>query len=161
MPSLSGSDISRTISTGHSSRSANAISSSSGRRFFAKSRSDFKLNCNVFLVIIVGASLYFLGRNLFDLTDLTGQLRQELQDVSDDSNVGHLKDGSFGVLVDGHDEGTALKASQMLERAADATCHINLGLDRLPGRAYLAGFRQPVGVHHGPGATHRRAQRLG
>src|SRR5664280_1043689 len=38
MPSLSGSDICRTMSTGHSSRSSNAISSSSGRRFFAKSR---------------------------------------------------------------------------------------------------------------------------
>src|ERR1019366_9296715 len=113
MPSLSGSDICRTISTGHSSRSSNAISSSSGRRFFAKSRSDFKLSCNVFLVIIVGTSLYFLDRNLFDLTDLAGQLRQELQDVGDDANVGHLKDGSFGVLVDGHDEGAALKASHM------------------------------------------------
>src|ERR1035437_4009753 len=125
MPNLSGSLMCLIISTGHSSRSSNAISSSSGRRFFAKSRSDFKLNCNVFLVIIVGASLLFLDRNLFDLTDLAGQLRQELQDVSDDSNVGHLKDGSFGVLVEGHDEGAALKTGQMLERAADATCHIN------------------------------------
>src|SRR5664280_2220604 len=161
MPSLSGSDICRTMSTGHSSRSSNAISSSSGRRFFAKSRSDFKLNCNVFLVIIVGASLLFSGRDLFRFADLAGQLRQELQDVSDDSNVGHLKDGSFGVLVDGDDEGTALKAGQMLERTADATCHVNLGLDRLAGRADLAGFRQPLGVDHGPGAAHRRAQRVG
>src|ERR1035437_6706320 len=161
MPSLSGSDICRTMSTGHSSRSSNAISSSSGRRFFAKSRSDFKLNCNVFLVIIVGASLLFSGRNLFRFADLAGQLRQELQDVSDDSNVGHLKDGSFGVFVNGDDEGTALKAGQMLERTADATCHVNLGLDRLAGRADLAGFRQPFGVDHGPGATHCRAQRVG
>src|ERR1017187_5536529 len=135
MPNLSGSLMCLIISTGHSSRSSNAISSSSGRRFFAKSRSDFKLSCNVFLVIIVGASLCFSGRNLFHFADLAGQLRQKFQDVGDDSNVGHLKDGSFGVLVDGHDEGTALKTGQMLERAADATCHINLGLDRLSGPA--------------------------
>src|ERR1039457_3166201 len=95
MPNLSGSLMCLIISTGHSSRSSNAISSSSGRRFCAKSRSDFKLSCNVFLVIIVGDSLIFLARNLFDLTELAGQLRQELQNVSDDSNVGHLKDGSF------------------------------------------------------------------
>src|ERR1019366_4707099 len=124
MPSLSGSDICRTISTGHSSRSSNAISSSSGRRFFAKSRSDFKLSCNVFLVIIGGASLCFLGRNLFHFTDLAGQLRQKLQDVVHNSDVCHLKDGSFGVLVDGDDEGIALKAGQMLERAADAARHV-------------------------------------
>src|ERR1019366_60119 len=161
MPNLSGSLMCLIISTGHSSRSSNAISSSSGRRFFAKSRSDFKLNCNVFLVIIVGASLCLLGRNLFHFADLAGQLRQKLQNVSDDSNVGHLKDGSFGVLVDGDDEGTALKSGEMLERTADATRHVNLGLDRLPRRAYLAGFRQPLGIDHGPGATHRRAQRFG
>src|ERR1035437_230309 len=154
MPSLSGLLICRMISSGHSSRSSNAISSSSGRRFFAKSRSDFKLNCNVFLVIIDGASLLFSGRDLFHLTDPAGQLRQELHDVVHNSDVCNLKDRSFGVLVDGHDEGTALKAGQMLERTADATCHVNLGLDRLAGRADLAGFRQPFGVDHGPGATH-------
>src|SRR5664280_3699687 len=148
MPSLSGSDICRAVCSGQSARSSSAVRSSSGMRFFSKSRSDFKLNCKVFLVIIDGASLLFSGRDLFRFADLAGQLRQELQDVSDDSNVGHLKDGSFGVLVNGDDEGTALKAGQMLERTADATCHINLGLDRLAGRADLAGFRQPLGVDH-------------
>ena len=49
----------------------------------------------------------------------------------------------------------------MLKRTADAACHVNLGLHRLPGRADLPGFRQPLGVDHGPGATDRRAQRLG
>src|ERR1035441_5462990 len=115
MPSLSGLLICRMISSGHSSRSSNAISSSSGRRFFAKSRSDFKLNCNVFLVIIVGASLLFSGRDLFGFADLAGQLRQELQDVRDDSNVGHLKDGSFGVLVDGDDEGRSEEHTSELQ----------------------------------------------
>ena len=57
MPSLSGLLMYRTISTGHSSRSSSAMSSSSGRRFLAKSRSDFKLSCRVFLVIMAGASL--------------------------------------------------------------------------------------------------------
>ena len=57
MPSLSGLHMCRTISTGHSSRSSSSISSSSGSRFLAKSRSDFKLRFNVFLVIIAGTSL--------------------------------------------------------------------------------------------------------
>src|SRR5271157_5788963 len=105
MPSLSGLLMYRTISTGHSSRSSNAISSSSGRRFLAKSRSDFKLRFSVFFVIIGGASLFFLDRSA----------------------------SRFAVLVDGDYEGIALNARQMLKRTADATCHVNLGLDGLPG----------------------------
>src|SRR5271165_1417242 len=132
MPSLSGLLMYRTISTGHSSRSSSAINSSSGRRFLAKSRSDFKLRFSVFFVIIGGASLFSDG-SASRFADLVSQFRQKLQDVGDNSNVRHLKDGSFGVLVDGHNKGVALNAGQMLERAADAACHVNLGLDRLPG----------------------------
>ena len=57
MPRLSGLLMYRTISTGHSSRLSRSIRSWSGRRFLAKSRSDFKLKFKVFLVIIDGASL--------------------------------------------------------------------------------------------------------
>src|SRR5271165_3736088 len=130
MPSWSGLDMYRMISTGHSSRSSHAMSSSSVRRFLAKSRSDFKLRFSVFLVIIGGASL-LLNRGAFRFADLVGQFRQELQHVGDDSNVSHLKDGGLGVLIDGDDERTAFEPGQMLERAADATCHVHLGLDGL------------------------------
>src|SRR5271166_1936524 len=132
MPSLSGLLMYRTMSTGHSSRSSNAISSSSVRRFFAKSRSDFKLRFNVFFVIIGDASL-FLNRSAFRFADLVCQFGQKLQNVGDDSNVCHLEKWSFGVLVDGDNERITFDPGQMLERAADATCHVNLGLDGLPG----------------------------
>src|SRR5271157_5149702 len=132
MPSLSGLLMYRTISTGHSSRSSNAISSSSGRRFLAKSRSDFKLRFSVFFVIIGGASL-FLSRSGFRFADLVCYIWQKLQDVGDNSNVCHLKKRSFVVLVDGDYEGIALNARQMLKRTADATCHVQLWLDGLPG----------------------------
>src|SRR3974390_1134525 len=127
MPSLSGLLMYRTISSGHSSRSSNAISSSSGKRFLAKSRSDFKLRFNVFFAIIGGASL-FLDRSAFRLADLVCQFRQKLQDVGADSHVPHLKEGSFGVLVDGNDERIAFNSGQMLERTADAAGHIHFGL---------------------------------
>ena len=57
IPSLSGLHMWRTISSGHSSRSSNSRSVSSGRRFFAKSCSDFRLSFSVFFAIIVDASL--------------------------------------------------------------------------------------------------------
>src|SRR5271165_1989926 len=114
MPSLSGLLMYRTISTGHSSRSSSAINSSSGRRFLAKSRSDFKLRFSVFFVIIGGASL-FLNRSAFRFADLVCQFRQKLQDVGDNSHICHLKEGSFGILVDGDDERIAFNAGQMLE----------------------------------------------
>src|SRR5215471_3413390 len=122
MPSLSGLHMCCTTSSGHSSRSSSAINSWSGSLFLPKSFSDFKLNFNVFFVIIGGSS--FHGKFLF--TDLAGQLRQELQQVVHDSHVRYPENGSLGILVDGYDERIALEAGQVLERSADAACHVNL-----------------------------------
>ena len=158
MPSLSGLHMWRTISTGHSSRSSSSISSSSGKRFLAKSCSDFKLSFRVFFAIMV-VPLFHQRALLF--ANLVGQLGQEFQDVGDNSDVGHTEDGSLGVLVDGDHEGIALDAGQMLERTADAAGHIDLGLDGFAGGAHLPGFLQPLGVDHRTRAAHRAAHRFG
>src|ERR1035441_9347466 len=105
MPSLSGLHIWRTISSGHSSRSSSSRRTSSGRRFLAKSLSDFKLSFSVLAVIMGGASLYLCDGSQF--TNFVGQLRQEFQDVIDNSDVCHLEDRSFRILVNGDQERTA------------------------------------------------------
>src|SRR5208283_4490166 len=125
MPSLSGLHMWWTMSTGHSSRSSSSRSTSSGRRFFAKSLSDFKLNFKVLLEIISDSSLccsgYFsLCCDAAHFTNFVGQLGQKLQDVVDNSDVCHLKDRSFRVFVNGDQERTAFNASQMLKSATDA-----------------------------------------
>src|SRR5271166_4298421 len=135
MPSLSGLHMWRTISSGHSSRSSSSRSTSSGRRFLAKSLSDFKLNFSVLAVIMFRSSLCRDGSHF---ADFVSQLRQEFQDVVDNSDVCHLKDWSFGILVNRDQKRTAFKASQMLESAADATRQINFGLDSFARRAHLA-----------------------
>src|SRR5208282_5406757 len=130
MPSLSGLHMWWTISSGHSSRSSSSRSTSSGRRFLAKSLSDFKLNLRVLLAIIGDSSLCC---DAAQVKNFVGQFRQELQDVVDNSDIRHLKDRSLWILVDGDQEGTTFNARQMLEGATDAACQINLGLDGLSG----------------------------
>src|SRR5271167_2692188 len=119
MPSLSGLHIWRTTSSGHSSRPSNSRSTSSGRRFLAKSLSDFKLNFRV-LFAIMGDASFCCGAAY--LTDFVGQFRQELQDVVDNSDISHLEDRSFRILVNGDQERATLDAGQVLERATDAAC---------------------------------------
>src|ERR1700693_1107821 len=123
MPSLSGLHMCRTISSGHSSRASRSISSWSGRRFLANSRSDLRLSFKVLFAIIDRTSLC---RNALHFADFVCQLGQELQDVVNDSHIGHLEDWGLWVLVDRDDERIPFDAGQMLERAADAACQIDL-----------------------------------
>src|SRR5208337_4574353 len=134
MPSWSGLHMWWTISTGHSSRSSSSRSTSSGRRFLAKSFSDFKLSFRVLFAIIGIASLCcsFCCERAH-LANFVGQFRQELQNVIDNSDISHLKDRSLRILVNGDQEWTAFNAGQMLESATDAACQIDLGLDSFSG----------------------------
>src|SRR3974390_2726652 len=106
----------RTISMGHSSRSSNSISTSSGSFFFAKSRRDFKLSFKVLAVIMV--HLLF-GRNTERFAGFAREFGQELQKVIDHANIGDLEDRRFRVLVDRDDERISLESRQMLESTAD------------------------------------------
>src|ERR1017187_8966602 len=102
----------RTISSGHSSFSSSSRRTSSGRRFLAKSFSDFKLSFNVLLVIMVRSSLCC---DAVQFTNFVGHFRQELQDVIDNSDIRHLKYRSLGVLVNGDQERTSFDAREVLE----------------------------------------------
>src|SRR6476661_3468529 len=107
MPSLSGLHMWRTISSGHSSRASRSINTSSGRRFLANSRRDFRLNFRVLFVIIAGASLC---SNALHFADFVSQFGQEFQNVVDDPDIGHLEDRGFWILVDRDDERISLDA---------------------------------------------------
>src|SRR6266536_2487190 len=150
--------MSRTISIGHSSRSSRSSKSSSGNRFLANSLRDFTLSFNV-LCASIGSSL--LGGNAAEFTSSIGQSRQELEDVVHDSDVGHLKDRGLGILVDSDEEWASLNASQVLERATDADCQVNLGLHGFAGGTNLAGLLHPLGIDHGPRAAHGPTEHFG
>src|SRR5208283_1736588 len=125
MPSLSGLHMSRTISIGHSSRLSRSISTSSGRRFLANSLRDFTLSFKVLCASMGSSSL---GGDAAHFADFVGQFRQKLQNVVDDSDIGHLKDGGLRILVNGDQERISFNSGQMLECAADAASQVNLGL---------------------------------
>src|ERR1700692_202529 len=116
MPSLSGLHMSRTTSTGHSSRSSRSIRTSSGRRFLANSLRDFTLSFSV-LDASIGSSL---GGHAAEFTGFVGQFGKDLEEVVHDSHVGHLKDRGFGIFVDRDQERASFNSGQMLEGPADA-----------------------------------------
>jgi len=95
--------------------------------------------------------------NLLRLLDRFRQFRQEVEDVRFDAHVRHLKYGGFGILVNGDDKGTPLDSTQVLERAADAACQVNLGFDGLTRSPDLARFLKPFGIHDGTGAGYGSA----
>src|SRR5437588_4933060 len=134
MPSWSGLHIWRTISSGHSSRSSRARSSSSGRRFFAKSLSDFKLNFKVFFAIM---TIPLFRRNAVHFADFVGQFGQKLKQVGNDSYICYLEYGCLRVLVDGDQERIAFKAGQVLEGSTNAARQVDLRLDGFAGCAHL------------------------
>src|SRR5690242_1493112 len=133
MPNLSGLHISRTTSSGHSSRSSSSMSVSSGKRFLANSLRDFTLSFRVFCASIETS----LCGNAARFTDFTDQFRQEFQEVVHDSDIGHLEDRGLRVFVDSDDERIAFDTREVLERSADAARHINLGLHGLAGGTNL------------------------
>src|SRR5690606_20721763 len=65
------------------------------------------------------------------------QLRQHLEQVADQADVGHLEDRRVRILVDRHDRAGVLDAGQVLDRAADADRDVQLRGDDLAGLAHL------------------------
>src|SRR5437016_13990720 len=124
MPNLSGLHMWRTISSGHSSRASRSINTSSVSRFLANSRRDFRLSFKVLLAIMISTS--FRG-NALHFADFVRHLGQELQDVVDDADIGHLANRGFWMLVDGNYEGISLDTRLLLERAAEAALHVDHG----------------------------------
>ena len=58
--------------------------------------------------------------------DLLLDLWDGLEEVSDESVVGHLEDGRLGVLVDSHNGLGVLHAGQVLDGTADADGNVQL-----------------------------------
>ena len=60
------------------------------------------------------------------------QFRQRRKQVSDQTVVGNLEDGSIFVLVDGHNDLTVLHAGQMLNRSGDTHSNVQIRATILP-----------------------------
>src|SRR5947209_14776942 len=61
------------------------------------------------------------------VSELLGQLRDDLEQVADEAEVGDLKDRGFLVLVDGDDQLRILHARDVLDRARNADRDIDFG----------------------------------
>src|SRR5437764_248511 len=81
--------------------------------------------------------------------DLVGELRDDVEQVAHDPEVGQLEDGRLRVFVDHHDGLGGLHAGPVLYRTRDAHRQVELrrdGLARLPD---LELVRVPAGVGSG------------
>ena len=63
------------------------------------------------------------------------QLRNDLEQILHQTEVGDLEDRRLAILVDGHDGTGVLDAGEVLGRAGDADRHVQLGRDDLAGPA--------------------------
>ena len=80
--------------------------------------------------------------------ELLGQLRDDLEQVADEADVGDLEDRRFLVLVDGDDDLRILHAREVLDRARDADRDIDLRARRScrsgrPGNRWAHSRRRP------------------
>ena len=101
-------------------------------------------------------------RLLSSLGSLDGldQLGNDLEQVTNDTVVSHLEDGSVLVLVHGDDALGVLHTSLVLDGAGDTQGDVDLGMDGLTGLADLMVSGDPAGVHAGTGGAHDAAQDL-
>src|SRR5688572_5014533 len=90
--------------------------------------------------------------------ELGFELRQQLEEVADESIVGDLEDRRFRVLVDRDDDLAVLHAGQMLDGTRDADGDVKLRCHDLAGLANLEVVRHKTGVHRGARGAHGRAE---
>src|SRR5256885_8942622 len=80
---------------------------------------------------------------------LLGQLRDNLEQVADQADVGDLEDRGVLVLVDGDDDFRILHPREVLDRAGNADRDIDLGGDDLARLADLIIVGRITGVDRG------------
>src|SRR5579863_2452211 len=85
------------------------------------------------------------------------ELRDDLEQVAHQSDVGDLEDRRFAVLVDGHDGACVLDARQMLNGPGDADGDVHLRRDDLARLADLHFIRRITGIDGGARGAHGRA----
>src|SRR5688500_2103310 len=79
-------------------------------------------------------------------SELLGQLRDDLEQVADQADVGDLEDRRVLVLVDGDDDLAVLHSGKVLDRAGDTDGDINLRSDDLAGLTDLVILGRIAGV---------------
>ena len=104
-----------------------------------------------------------MGVLLGSLGSLDGldQLGNDLEQVTHDTVISHLEDGSGIVLVHSDDALGVLHTSLVLDSAGDAQSDVNLGVNGLTGLAHLVVSSDPAGIHAGAAGTNHAAQNLG
>ena len=85
-------------------------------------------------------------------------LRNDLEQVADQADIGDLEDRRLAVLVDRDDGARVLDAGEMLDRARDADRHVQLRRDDLAGLADLQLIRRVAGIHRRARGAHRRTE---
>src|SRR5690606_35980122 len=95
------------------------------------------------------------------LADLLDRLRDHLEQITDDAEVGDLEDRRLRVLVDRHDDPRGLHTGPVLDRAGDPQRDVQLRRDRLAGLADLVLVGVEAGVGRRAGRPDRATQQVG
>ena len=87
---------------------------------------------------------------LFDfLFQALGKHRNDLVEITHDTQVSDAEDGSELVLVDGDDEVGLFHTGEMLDGTADTAGHVEVRTDGLTGLTHLTVVRHHAVVNHG------------
>ena len=121
--------------------------------------------CPTLVVMEGGYAVDALGANvaafLVRLLELLGQLRDDLEQVADQADVGDLEDRRVLVLVDRDDDLRILHAGEVLDRARNADRDIDFGGDDLAGLADLIVVGRIAGVDRGAAGADARLELVG
>src|SRR5690606_14839145 len=107
-----------------------------------------------------GGGSWFLPLRLAPLLQGRDELGDGLEQVGDEPVVGELKDGGFGIFVDGDDGLGALHPGDVLDRARDADREVEGGSDDLPGLPDLVVARGISGIDGGAARADGGAERV-
>src|SRR3954464_2209681 len=93
--------------------------------------------------------------------DRLGQLRSDLEQVTDDAEIGDLEDRRLFVLVHRDDRLRRLHTGAVLDRSGDAQCDIQLRRHGLTGLAHLELARVVAGIDRGTRRADGGTERIG
>src|SRR5205823_13983166 len=97
----------------------------------------------------------------FELLDFLSEHGHSFKEVTDDSVIRDVEDGSFRVFVNRHDSLRVLHADQMLNRTRDADRNLELRRHGLTRRSNLSIDWQPLRIANGTRRGQIAAQRFG
>src|SRR5690606_8585731 len=95
------------------------------------------------------------------LAQLGGELRDDLEQITDQTVVGDLEDRRLLVLVDRDDDLAVLHPGEVLDGAGDADCDVQVRRDDLAGLPDLVFVGHIAGVDRGARGADRRVEHVG